>query len=281
MTDFATFPKTELNAMLKAPLNASALKKISKPDLIRMVIAAQAETTPAPEVLDNSSALTPTEDDVTAARKGLTVPEQHLLVAFAHCENTVVNGAPKQATCPADLTTWVWLEDRKVGDMTTAQKKGVLSSLVKKGLVHVTPDSDGDMLGWSRLGFDVVQSLLGQELPAMPAAKKEKPTTRGTEDRILVNPTTDVSKIKPIRAGTKRHLMAVALARGTTLEHLAEITGWSRSVVSAAIYTDFKTAGLGIERKAGKLFLILPEGIKRLPVREAAASTQDSIAACK
>lgn len=112
--------------------------------------------------------------------------------------------------------------------------------------------------------------------------KKTAPATRkGTEDRILVQPTDDATKISPIRAGTKRHLMAVALARGTTLEHLAEITGWSRSVVSAAIYTDFKAAGLGIERKAGKLHLILPEGVKRLPVREAATSTQDSIAACK
>lgn len=263
MTDFTTFPKTELNARLKTPLITSALKKIAKPDLIRMVIADQA--LPTPEVLDNSSSLTPTEDDVTAARKGLTVPEQHLLVAFAHCENTVVNGAPKQATGPADLTTWVWLDDRKVGEMTTAQKKGVLSSLVKKGLVHVTPDSDGDMLGWSRLGFDLVQSLLGKELPALT----KKPARNGTEDRVLVQPAPDATAIRPIRAGTKRHLMAVALARGTTLEHLAEITGWSRDVVSAALYTDFKAAGLGIERKAGKLHLILPEGVKRLPVREA------------
>ena len=75
--------------------------------------------------------------------------------------------------------------------------------------------------------------------------------------------------------------MAVALARGTTLEHLAEVTGWSRSVVSAALYTDFRAAGLGIERKAGKLHLILPAGVKRLPVREAATSNKDTIAACK
>jgi hypothetical protein len=268
MTDFTTRPKTELNAMMKAPLNASALKKIAKPDLIRMVLADK----PAPEVLDNSSILTPTEDDVLAVLKSLTVPEQHLLVAFAHCENTVVNAAPKHATVPADLTTWVWLEDRRVGDMTTPQKKGVLSSLVKKNLVHVTPDSDGDMLGWSLLGFDVVQSLLGEELPAIEKKQKVAPATRkGTEDRILVHPTDNATKISPIRAGTKRHLMAVALARGTTLDHLAEITGWSRSVVSAAIYTDFKAAGLGIERKAGKLHLILPEGVTELPVRNAAA----------
>jgi hypothetical protein len=126
---------------------------------------------------------------------------------------------------------------------------------------------------------DLVQRAAALPVPVQPAdvldnsewltPTKAKP--RGVEDRVLVHPTTDLDTIRPIRAGTKRHLMAVALARGTTLEHLAEITGWSRSVVSAAIYTDFKAAGLGIERKAGKLFLILPEGVKRLPVREAAS----------
>lgn len=268
MTDLNTMTKPEL-AVIIGGMTPSQIKKAAHADLVQR--AADVQGAPTDPVLDNSSYLTPTEDDVLAVLKSLTAPEQHLLVAFAHCENTVVNAAPQQATVPADLTTWVWLEDRKVGDMTTPQKKGVLSSLVKKNLVHVTQDSDGDMLGWSLLGFDVVQSLLDHDLPAMPAAKKEKPTTRGTDDRILVQPATDAAKIKPIHAGTKRHLMAVALARGTTLEHLAEITGWSRSVVSAAIYTDFKTAGLGIERKAGKLHLILPEGVADLPVRTAAS----------
>lgn len=279
MTDFIDMTKNEL-AMIIGGMTTSQIKKASHNQLMNRAAHAQGKLTEMnafgddPDVLDNSSFLTPTEDDVLAVLKTLTVPQQHLLVAFAHCENTVVNGAPKQATGPADLTTWVWLEDRKVGDMTTPQKKGVLSSLVKKHLVHVTPDSDGDMLGWSLLGFDVVQSLLGEELPVMPAAKKQKaaPTTgKGNEDRILVHPTDDATKISPIRAGTKRHLMAVALARGTTLEHLSEITGWRRDVVSSALYTDFKAAGLGIERKAGKLHLILPEGVSELPVRNATA----------
>lgn len=94
---------------------------------------------------------------------------------------------------------------------------------------------------------------------------------RGTEDRILVQPSTDPDKISPIRAGTKRHLMADALASGTTLEHLTEVTGWSRSVVSAALYTDVNAAGLGIKRKACKLHLILPKGVKGIPVRNTAA----------
>ncbi len=279
MTDLNSMTKADL-AVIIGGMTPSQIKKAAHADLVQRAGELSPATTDP--VLDNSSTLTPTEDDVLAVLKSLTAPEQHLLVAFAHCENTVVNAAPKQATVPADLSTWVWLEDRKVGDMTTPQKKGVLSSLVKKNLVHVTPDSDGGMLGWSLLGFDVVQSLLGQELPTIEKKQKAAPTTRkGTEDRILVQPTDDATKISPIRAGTKRHLMAVALARGTTLEHLAEVTGWRRDVVSSALYTDFKAAGLGIERKAGKLHLILPEGVKRLPVREAATSNKDTIAACK
>ena len=41
--------------------------------------------------------------------------------------------------------------------MTTPQKKGVLSSLVKKRFVTVTKDSDGDLIGWSPIRFEVVQ----------------------------------------------------------------------------------------------------------------------------
>lgn len=270
MTDINILTKNELAAIIGG-MTPSQIKKAAHADLVQR--AADMRGTPTDPVLDNSSFLTPTEDDVLAVLKSLTVPEQHLLVAFAHCENTVVNAAPKQATGPADLTTWVWLEDRKVGDMTTPQKKGVLSSLVKKHLINVTPDSDGDMLGWSLLGFNVVQSLLGEELPTIEKKQRAKPSTtrKGNEDRILVHPTDDATKISPVRAGTKRHLMAVALARGTTLEHLSEITGWRRDVVSSALYTDFKAAGLGIERKAGKLHLILPEGVTELPVRNATA----------
>jgi hypothetical protein len=283
MTDLINMTKAQINALLAAPLSASQLKKKTHADLVAMFDAmpaadaldadlrdARADNPTPDPVLDNSSALTPTDADVLNVLKGLTPAEHHLLVAFSHCKNTVVNAAPKNATGPADLTTWVWLEDRKVGDMTAAQKKGVLSSLVKKGLVHVSPDSDGDMLGWSLLGFEVVQSLLDEELPEL-SKKAPKPSSRGTEDRILVQPATDPDKISPIRAGTKRHLMAVALARGTTLEHLAEVTGWRRDVVSSALYTDFKAAGLGIERKAGKLHLILPAGVKEIPVRNPAA----------
>lgn len=82
--------------------------------------------------------------------------------------------------------------------------------------------------------------------------------------------------------GSKRHLLAQALLRGATLEHLTEVTGWSRSTVTSALRWDMSQVGLGVERKGDKYFLIMPEGLKRLPVREATISRADAlVAACK
>ena len=57
-------------------------------------------------VTDASTSLTPTDRDVMEVLVGLTVPEQHLLWASAHCQNNVTNGAPKNATGPNDLEIW-------------------------------------------------------------------------------------------------------------------------------------------------------------------------------
>lgn len=287
MTDLTTLPKTELNTMLALPLTAPALKKIAKPDLIRMILAAQVEPTPTDPVLDNSSFLTPTLQEVL---DGLTDLEKAVLVA--HLEAGIAcNGAETLDAMRADNMTWSDVaETSKRTGLTKKQVNGVLASLSGKGLLVTDCDPvNGEGAVQQVLddfGIIVAFELLadGVEATVKQAAPKQKaaPTTRkGTEDRILVHPTEDATKISPIRAGTKRHLMAVAVARGTTLEHLAEITGWSRDVVSAAIYTDFKAAGLGIERKAGKLHLILPEGLKRLPVRDAAVKNETAVAACK
>ena len=82
-----------------------------------------------------------------------------------------MNGAPMQAAHPSDLPTWVWLDTRKVGDMTVAAKKGVLASLVKKGFVTVTPDSEGDLIGWTDAGFAVLRAILELPMPSLPAPK--------------------------------------------------------------------------------------------------------------
>jgi len=269
--------KTELAAIIGG-MTTSQIKKASHSELMNRAAHALGKRTEmdafgddpdALPVTDNSSILTPTDDDVLNALKSLTVPEQHLLSAFAHCENTVTNGAPKQATAPHDLTTWVWLDDRKVGDFSVKQKKGVLSSLVKKGLLTVVPHSDGDIIGWSFLGFEVVQSLIGDALPPMSTKKAVKakapkaiPTARRklNADGILFAPA-DTQKAP--KEGSKRALLLSLLRgpEGTTVDDMAAATAWSRAVAGSALYVDVKGSGYGVERIDGRLHL-LPRGAK-------------------
>lgn len=306
MTDFIDMTKAELAAALKAAgieLTASQIKKTSHADLVQMAGEQARPTEPnLIKVLDDSDALHASESPDAAELDDnrlletlatLTPAEQHLLVAFAHCENNVTNGAPKHAKVASHLATWVWLDDRKVGDMTVKQKKGVLSSLVKKSLVTVTPDSEGDLIGFTDAGFDAVMALLDDELPEITTAPKADkkaanvvamPTTkkaRVLEDRVLLQPG-KVEDVKPTKEGSKRALLIQALSRGCTLEHLESLLGWNRSTVSSAIRTDVGAIGLGVERKGDKYFLLLPEGMKALPVREATATREEArVAACK
>jgi hypothetical protein len=206
--------------------------------------------------------------------KKLTAAEHHLLIAFAQCENTPLNGAPMQAQQPSDLSTWVWLDDRKVDDMTTSQKKGVLASLVKKGLVVITPDSDGDLIGWTDEGFALLKTILGQPLPALSAqkatqkpakgkpAKADAPAAKATRkpgmDMILFLP---ADAQKEPRPGTKRAAILDMLRKpaGTTVEEIAAATGWSRAVAQSGLYVDVKGSGWGVERREGRLHLLPQE----------------------
>lgn len=208
--------------------------------------------------------------------KKITAAEHHLLVAFAHCENTPLNGAPMQAQQPSDLSTWVWLDGRKVGDMTTGQKKGVLASLVKKGFVTVTPDSEGDLIGWTDAGFALLKAILGQPLPALTAQKAAQKPAKGkpakadkAAPKTSRKPGADVILFLPAdaqkepRPGTKRAAIIDMLRKpaGTTVEEIAAATGWSRAVAQSGLYVDVKGSGFGVERREGRLHL-LPEGMK-------------------
>lgn len=111
----------------------------------------------------------------------------------------------------------------------------------------------------------------------MPKPKK----ARALDDRILIKPG-KAEDVKPTKEGSKRALLIQALSRGTTFEHLMELLGWNRDTVSSAIRTDVGAIGLGVERRDGKYFLLLPEGMNALPVREATATREVArLAACK
>lgn len=117
---------------------------------------------------------------------------------------------------------------------------------------------------------------------AKPAPKPEKPARapRGLEDRILVEPG-NAEDVKPTKEGSKRALLVTALSRGTTVEHLMDLLGWNRPTVTSAIYSDVKAIGLGVERREGKYTLLLPEGMKALPLREAAKRKAKALEANK
>lgn len=115
-----------------------------------------------------------------------------------------------------------------------------------------------------------------------PAPKPAPKTPRVLDDRIVQQPATDLKHVKPINEGTKKHLIAQALLIGATVEKLQEVTGWNRATALSSLTVDMKASGLGVERKAGVYYLIMPAGVKTIPVR-AKDQTREAalVAACK
>lgn len=244
----------------------------------------------------------PTLQDVL---NGLTDLQKRVVVALLDA-GIDCNGAETLDAMRSDNMTFADVAElsQRTG-LTKSQVKGVLSGL--SGIVDPDVEKPNGQPGVDQVltdfGVIVAFELMAEgvitnpgpakaEKPAksnvvtLPTAKKEKatpaPKKRTTEDRVLVQPAKDLKDVKPMTAGSKRHLICEALMRGTTMEHLAEVTGWKRDVVSSALYYDVKQVGLGVERKGGKLFLILPEGVKVLPVKDKTTSRADAlVAACK
>lgn len=116
----------------------------------------------------------------------------------------------------------------------------------------------------------------------LDATKAKKPARepRGMEDRVIIEPG-NADDVKPAKEGSKRALLIQALSRGTTVEHLMDLLDWNRPTVTSAIYGDVKAIGLGVERRGGKYFLIMPEGLTALPLRETARTRAKAREACK
>lgn len=238
---------------------------------------------------DNTSAPTLREvvQKMTSLEKAVTVAH---LDAGMDC-----NGAETLDAMLGDNMTFADVAEiaQRTG-LTKKQVQGVIASLSSKGILSVgnekpngQPGVDQVLTDWGvTIAFDLLAEGVGTKAPikatkkaapkakakaasnvvAMPTAKKE----RVVEDRVLVAPTSDLSNIRPIREGTKRHAIVQALLKGCTLTELAEVLGWRRDVASSALYTDLKAAGLGVRRENGILFLMLPEGSNVVPLRAAA-----------
>lgn len=120
------------------------------------------------------------------------------------------------------------------------------------------------------------------DLQAIVEAQKPKARKpRVLPDRVMVEPGKP-EDIKATKAGSKRHLMAEALSKGATIEELMEKLGWTKDTVSSAFRVDMGALGLGVERKAGKYYLLMPKGVKRIPAHDAVTTRADAlVAACK
>lgn len=298
MTDLNTLTKDAINALLAAPLTASQLKKKSKADLIAMF-----DAMPAADALDadlhdaRADDTPPTEPTLGEVVQNLTDLEKRVVVA--HLEAGIdCNGAETLDAMRADNMTWADVAEiaQRTG-LAKNQVKGVISSLSSKGLLDANCEKPNGAAGVDQVltdwGVVVAFELLAEGIianqgptpaPKADSAKAEKPArkARTLEDRVIQKPATDLAKVRPMTDGSKRHMLAQAMQRGATLEHLIEVTGWSRSTVTSALRWDMGQVGLGVERKGDKYFLIMPEGLKRLPVREATISRADAlVAACK
>lgn len=82
------------------------------------------------------------------------------------------------------------------------------------------------------------------------------------KDRLIFPPVKRAEDLKLPRPGTKRALIVQALADGVTVEELAARLGWSKAVAGSALYVDVKPLGLGVERKDGILWLVMPKDYK-------------------
>lgn len=120
------------------------------------------------------------------------------------------------------------------------------------------------------------------DLVAMIEAQKPKARKpRELPDRVMIEPGKP-EDVKATKAGSKRHLMAEALVKGATIEELMEKLGWTKDTVSSAFRVDMGALGLGVERKAGKYYLLMPKGVKRIPAHDADTTRADAVvAACK
>lgn len=79
---------------------------------------------------------------------------------------------------------------------------------------------------------------------------------RNLADGIIFAP---ADEQKNPRAGSKRETIIDLLRapQGTTIEAIANATGWSRDVAQSAIFGDVKALGYGVERKGKRLFLLV------------------------
>lgn len=194
---------------------------------------------------------------VQAQPPKLTDLEKRVLVAYADA-GTDCNGAETVDAMLADNMTWGDVpEIAKATGLTQKQVQGVIASLSTKGLLLITDEAVN--------GEGPVQQVLADN-----------------GIRVAFDLMPEGVEAKDALKARKRHLLAEALAKGATIEKLMAVTSWNKDTVSSALRTDIGALGLGVERKGGKYFLLLPKGVKCIPSRYADTTRAAAlVAACK
>jgi hypothetical protein len=125
----------------------------------------------------------------------------------------------------------------------------------------------------------IAKSDLRKMVDALTAPKR----TRVLDDRIITTPATDLRHVKAVGQGTKRHALVEALSdpEGASEDALVAATGWSRDVTLSALRYDMGQIGVGVERRGGRYFLLLPQGFKVVPVMENGQSRAAAVAGCR
>lgn len=145
----------------------------------------------------------------------------------------------------------------------------------------LTKTTLNDMLA-KPLTASALKKIAKADLVAMVDAQKPKTRKpRELPDRVMIEPGKP-EDVKATKAGSKRHLMAEALAKGATVEELMALLNWNKDTVTSAFRTDMGALGFGVERKEGKYRLLLPKGMKRIPAHDAYTTRANAlVAACK
>jgi hypothetical protein len=115
----------------------------------------------------------------------LTVNETALLTSIAKHEMNATNGHPETATSKSELATYSWIEEFDAGQVTSLPgKKGVLSSLVKKGLLLTNGKGEESSIDFTDLGFETVMELIKPETLNFNETKEPIMTVDNIEDTL-------------------------------------------------------------------------------------------------
>jgi len=82
----------------------------------------------------------------------MTGLEEKVLDLIAFSEYNAVNGAKPKT--PGESATFLWVDELSAGSgLSMSQVKGVLSSLVKKGMIEITEDVEDNLVSLTEYGI--------------------------------------------------------------------------------------------------------------------------------